>query len=167
MQQKKSILHFFPCRKRNNRFHFNFKGVFTKGLSARNGVKMVVPAVLSWETKLKKPQRKRKCSMINKKSKSCMSPADLTWVNGCMLVSSGCQAVQTGVSTCEEPCHRLENHSKPMSVNPLWKITNCRVSVNWFLTWLPRRHGPPLKILFIPQDTMHTRPVDICKIHVW
>lgn len=63
----------FHCRKRNNSFHFIFKGVFTKGISARNGVKMVVPAVLSWETKLKKPQRKRNCSMTNKKSKSCVS----------------------------------------------------------------------------------------------
>lgn len=44
--EKKHIA-LFPCRKRNNRFHFNFKGVFTKGISARNGVKMVVSAVLS------------------------------------------------------------------------------------------------------------------------
>lgn len=96
---EKSKLHFFHCQKRKSSFHLNFKGCLQRKISARNGVKMVVPAVLSWKTKQKKPQRKRNCSTTKNESKSrvsmawCVyvSPADLTWMSEWMLESLGSQ----------------------------------------------------------------------------
>lgn len=96
---EKSKLPFSHCQKRKSSFHLNFKGCLQKKISARNRVKMVVPAVRSWKTKQKKPQRKRNCSATKSKSKSrvsmawCVyvSPADFTWLSEWMLVSSGSQ----------------------------------------------------------------------------
>lgn len=99
--QKKEYCTFFVVGKGKVVFILTLRECLQKKISARNRVKMVVPAVLSWKTKLKKPQRERNCLTTKNESKSCVpmawcvygSPADFTWMSGWMFVSSGSQPI--------------------------------------------------------------------------
>lgn len=121
-KKKKQIVLFSLSEKEKRLSLSTLRECLQKGVSARNRVKIVVPAVLSWETKLKKPQRKRNCSMTNKKSKSCVSmawciyvsPADLTWTNVWLFMSSGGQSI---ADRCVHLWGILPSLGKPFQTN--------------------------------------------------